>query len=86
MADSGIHGISIRARENWYLIPDVCVILYPRRRSVSHPRALLWIEILSADDQMVDVWEKARDCAVARLCLDYQSDHAGKRFENVRRC
>lgn len=51
-----------RVREGWYPIPDVCV--YPRpgfegRYPMVPP--LLWIEILSRDDRMVDVLAKANE-------------------------
>ncbi len=52
--------LRIRIRERWFPIPDVC--LYPspgpQERVPSTP-PLLWIEILSPDDVMLDVWEKA---------------------------
>jgi Uma2 family endonuclease len=52
----------IRARENWYPIPDVCAYLLPApEERFPSTMPLLWIEILSADDRMVEVWEKARD-------------------------
>ena len=52
----------IRARENWYPIPDVCVYSLPApQERFPSTMPLLWIEILSADDRMVEVWEKARD-------------------------
>lgn len=50
----------IRVREDWYPIPDVCVypLPAPKERVPSRP-PLLWIEILSPDDRMTDVWRKA---------------------------
>src|SRR5437870_9473147 len=43
-------GLRIRAGENWYLIPDVCVYLLPApRERFPATMPLLWIEILSAD-------------------------------------
>jgi Uma2 family endonuclease len=54
--------LRIRARENWYPIPDVCVYPLPApQERFPSTMPLLWIEILSADDRMVEVWEKARD-------------------------
>ena len=54
--------LRIRARENWYPIPDVCAYSLPApRERFPSTMPLLWIEILSADDRMVEVWEKARD-------------------------
>jgi len=52
----------IRAREGWYPIPDVCVysLPAPEERYPSRP-PLLWIEILSQDDRMIDVWDKATE-------------------------
>ena len=52
----------IRVRENWCPIPDVCVYLLPEPpESVPTTMPLLWIEILSEDDRMIDVWQKAKD-------------------------
>ena len=54
--------LRIRAREGWYPIPDVCVYMLPKpagRFPTTMP--LLWIEILSHDDRMVEVLQKARD-------------------------
>jgi len=52
----------IRVRENWYPIPDVCVYTLPRPAGgFSTKMPLLWIEILSHDDRMVEVWQKAKD-------------------------
>jgi len=50
----------IRVREHWYPIPDVCVYALPapKERVPSRP-PLLWIEILTPDDRMTDVWRKA---------------------------
>jgi Uma2 family endonuclease len=52
--------LRIRVREDWYPIPDVCLypLPAPRERVPSSP-PLLWIEILSPDDRMTDVWRKA---------------------------
>ena len=52
----------ISLRENWYPIPDVCVYVVPKfeGRYPSQP-PLLWVEILSHDDRMVDVWAKAKE-------------------------
>ena len=52
--------LRIRVREGWYPIPDVCVYTEPdfQERYPSRP-PLLWIEILSHDDRMIDVWNKA---------------------------
>ena len=52
--------LRVRIRDKWYPIPDVCVYSLPdfEDRYPSHP-PLLWIEILSHDDRMIDVWERA---------------------------
>ena len=52
--------LRIRVREDWYPIPDVCVYAMPvpKERVPTKP-PLLWIEILSPDDRMADVWRKA---------------------------
>lgn len=54
--------LRVKAREKWYPIPDVCVYSLPdfEGRYPSEP-PLLWIEILSHDDRMVDVWAKATE-------------------------
>jgi Uma2 family endonuclease len=54
--------LRVRVRENWYPIPDVCVYQQPVSDDPypSQP-PLLWIEILSPDDRMVDVWNKANE-------------------------
>jgi Uma2 family endonuclease len=55
-------GLRIKVRENWYPIPDVCVYTLPdfEGRYPSIP-PLLWIEILSPTDSMVDAWQKANE-------------------------
>jgi len=54
--------LRIKVREMWYPLPDVCVYTLPEteERYPSRP-PLLWIEILSQDDRMVEVWEKAKE-------------------------
>jgi Uma2 family endonuclease len=54
--------LRIRMREGWYPLPDVCVypLPAPEERFPSKP-PLLWIEILSEDDRMIEVWDKARE-------------------------
>jgi Uma2 family endonuclease len=54
--------LRIKVRERWYPIPDICVYSQPipRERYPERP-PLLWIEILSEDDRMVDVWAKAEE-------------------------
>ena len=51
-----------RVRERWYPIPDVCIYARPgfQGRYTDVP-PLLWIEILSHDDRMVDVLAKANE-------------------------
>jgi Uma2 family endonuclease len=52
----------IHAREGWYPVPDVCAYSLPApqdRYPTTMP--LLWIEILSESDPMIDVWKKAKD-------------------------
>lgn len=50
----------IRVRQDWYPIPDVCVYAepFPDEEVPSRPPQL-WIEILSPDDRMAEVWRKA---------------------------
>jgi len=52
----------IKIRQRWYPLPDVCVYAQPapQERYPERP-PLLWIEILSEDDKMVDVWVKAAE-------------------------
>ncbi|HLI85593.1 MAG TPA: Uma2 family endonuclease [Bryobacteraceae bacterium] len=52
--------LRIKVREHWYPIPDICIYSHPapQERFPERP-PLLWIEILSEDDRMVDVWTKA---------------------------
>jgi Uma2 family endonuclease len=54
--------LRIRMREDWYPIPDVCVYREPAptERFPTQP-PVLWIEILSESDMMVDVWNKANE-------------------------
>jgi Uma2 family endonuclease len=52
----------IRARERWVPIPDVCVYPLPEPEgAVPDKLPLLWIEILSPDDRMTEVWDKGRN-------------------------
>lgn len=52
----------IRVRQDWYPIPDVCVYTLPApEEEVPNRPPLLWIEILSPDDRMPDVWRKANE-------------------------
>ena len=54
--------LRVKVREKWYPIPNVCVYSRPgfEGRYPSQP-PLLWIEILSHDDRMVDVRAKAAE-------------------------
>ena len=54
--------LRVKMRENWYPVPDVCVYPepIPTERYPSQP-PLLWIEIVSQDDRLVDLWEKAAE-------------------------
>jgi len=54
--------LRVKVREKWYPIPDVCVYSLPdfEGRYPSRP-PLLWVEILSHDDRMIDVWGKAAE-------------------------
>jgi Uma2 family endonuclease len=54
--------LRIQAREGWYPIPDVCVYLLPKPEGqVPDKPPFLWIEILSDDDKMTEVWDKAKN-------------------------
>jgi Uma2 family endonuclease len=54
--------LRIKVRDGWYPIPDICIYSQPAppERYPERP-PLLWIEILSEDDRMVDVWSKAAE-------------------------
>ena len=54
--------LRVKVREKWFPIPDVCIYAAPDFEGPypSEP-PLLWIEILSPDDRMVDVWAKAAE-------------------------
>jgi|SRR5215472_11865424 len=52
--------LRIRVRQDWYPIPDICVYAEPiPEEEVPSRPPVLWIEILSPDDRMTDVWRKA---------------------------
>jgi Uma2 family endonuclease len=54
--------LRVQITPRWYPLPDVCIYALPdfEERYPSRP-PLLWIEILSQDDLMKDVWQKAAD-------------------------
>ena len=54
--------LRVQITPGWYPLPDVCIYALPdfEERYPSRP-PLLWIEILSQDDLMKDVWKKAGD-------------------------
>jgi len=53
--------LRIRAREGWYPVPDVCVYLPPDPEEGPGQAAhFLWIEILSDDDKITEIWKKAK--------------------------
>jgi len=55
-------GLRVQIGPGWYPLPDVCIYALPdfEGRYPSRP-PLLWIEILSQDDLMKDVWKKTSD-------------------------
>jgi len=54
--------LRIRARADWYPIPDVCIYPLPApKERFPSTMPLLWVEILSEDDRMIEVWQKAAD-------------------------
>ncbi len=54
--------LRIRVRPNWYPLPDVCVYTLPApQERFPSTMPLLWVEILSQDDKMVEVWNKAHE-------------------------
>jgi Uma2 family endonuclease len=56
----GFISLRIKLRDGCYRVPDLCVYSRPmsKERYPGRP-PLLWIEILSEDDRMADVWAKA---------------------------
>jgi Uma2 family endonuclease len=54
--------LRVRVRDGWYAVPDLCIYRQPAptERFPSRP-PLLWIEVLSEDDRMIQVWDKARE-------------------------
>jgi Uma2 family endonuclease len=55
-------GVRVRIRDKRYLIPDVCVVLGERpTEPVFTSPPLLWIEILSPEDQSERVAQKVRE-------------------------
>jgi Uma2 family endonuclease len=54
--------LRVKVRENWYPLPDVCVYR-PALGDERYPNRppLLWIEILSPDDRIVDVYNRASE-------------------------
>jgi Uma2 family endonuclease len=54
--------LRIRIAEGCYRIPDLCVYPLPAPEDrFPSTLPLLWIEIISQDDKMVDVWAKAKE-------------------------
>ena len=53
--------LRVKVREKWYPLPDVCVYQPDFEGRYPSRPPLLWIEILSHDDRMVDVWNKAKE-------------------------
>lgn len=54
--------LRIKARDGWFPIPDVCAYQLPApTERVPTRMPLLWVEILSEDDRMIEVWNKARE-------------------------
>ena len=54
--------LRVQVGPTWYPLPDVCVYALPdfHERYPSRP-PLLWVEILSQDDLMTEVWKKVSD-------------------------
>jgi Uma2 family endonuclease len=54
--------LTIKVRENWYPIPDVCIYTEPAPKE-KYPSVppLLWIEILSPSDLIMDLWDRANE-------------------------
>lgn len=54
--------LRVKVRNKWYPIPDLCIYTLPdfEGRYPDKP-PLLWVEILSPDDRIMDVWGKAAE-------------------------
>src|ERR1039457_3183847 len=54
--------LRVQVTPKWYPLPDVCIYTLPDFEGrYPSERPLLWIEILSQDDLMKDVWKKTSD-------------------------
>jgi Uma2 family endonuclease len=54
--------LRIHVREKWYPIPDVSIYELPAPKERYPTRLpLLWIEILSEDDKIIEVWNRAAE-------------------------
>jgi Uma2 family endonuclease len=53
--------LRIKVRDKWYPIPDVCIYDSDFEGRVPSRPPLLWIEVLSPDDRMSDVWSRAEE-------------------------
>lgn len=54
--------LRVKVRDKWYPIPDVCIDSRPKFKG-RYPETppLFWIEILSYDDRMTEVWDRAAE-------------------------
>jgi Uma2 family endonuclease len=54
--------LRVQVRPEWFPLPDVCVYTLPDFDGPypSHP-PVLWIEILSPNDTVQDIWQKSRE-------------------------
>jgi Uma2 family endonuclease len=54
--------LRVKVRQKWYPLPDVCVYSLPGFEG-RYPEVppLLWVEILSPDDRMPEVWKRATE-------------------------
>jgi len=65
--------LRIQLREGWIAIPDIAVYDLPEPDGEIPDRPpLLWIEVLSPEDRMIDFWSKANDviaCGVPNVWM-----------------
>jgi Uma2 family endonuclease len=53
--------LRVKVREAWYPLPDVCVYETDFEGHYPSIPPLLWVEILSPDDRMPEVWKRVSE-------------------------
>jgi len=52
----------IRARKGWFPVPDICIYRLPGpEEQVPDRLPYLWIEVLSPDDKVPELWKRAKE-------------------------